>query len=315
MTIPSSYSFTKYLLAKQTVDDRALNHQVWQWLLGWLRTATPQPLQILELGAGTGAMAERLLRADVLHHAIYTAIDADPETIAQARRHFHLPTWATEQGVHVIDEASGLRLRGSTQDIAVRFETADLFAFIAREQGRQTWDLLIAHALLDLLDLSTALPLLFSILRPGGYFYFPITFDGASILEPAIDPAYDAHIEALYHATMDQRVVQGKPSGDSRSGRRLFAQLRTSGAEVLAAGSSDWVVFAGPNGYPADEAYFLHYIIHTIHTALATHAELDPERFERWIQQRHAQVEDQTLVYIAHQLDIVGRTSTQPAIT
>ena len=27
MTIPSSYSFTKYLLAKQTVDDRALNHQ------------------------------------------------------------------------------------------------------------------------------------------------------------------------------------------------------------------------------------------------------------------------------------------------
>ena len=111
MTIPSSYSFTKYLLAKQTVDDRALNHQVWQWLLGWLKTATPQPLRILELGAGTGAMAERLLRADVLHHAIYTAIDADPETIAQARRHFRLPTWATEQGVHVTDEASGLRLR------------------------------------------------------------------------------------------------------------------------------------------------------------------------------------------------------------
>ena len=74
-------------------------------------------------------------------------------------------------------------------------------------------------------------------------------------------------------------------------------------------------MFAGPNGYPADEAYFLHYIIHTIHMALATHAELDPDRFERWIQQRHAQVEDQTLVYIAHQLDIVGRTSTQPAIT
>jgi hypothetical protein len=55
----------------------------------------------------------------------------------------------------------------------------------------------------------------------------------------------------------------GAPSGDSPTGRPLFAQLRATDVEVRAAGSSDWVVFAGSNGYAADEAYFLHCIIHS----------------------------------------------------
>ena len=309
-----SYSFTRYLSAKRTVDDRALNRQVWQWLVTWLTTAAArQPVRILELGAGTGAMAERLLQAGVLRQAIYTAIDTDADTTVEARR--QVPQWAIEQGLQVTENTAGLRLQGPGQDVVLHFETIDLFDFINRERGRQTWDLLIAHALLDLLHVPTALPLGFSTLRPGGRFYFPITFDGASIFEPAIDPPYDAHLEALYHATMDQRLVRGQPSGDSRTGRHLFAQVRRLGAEVLAAGSSDWVVFAGPQGYPADEAYFLHYIIHTMRTALATDPALDADRFERWIDQRHAHIEDGTLVYIAHQLDLVGRISTQPRVT
>jgi hypothetical protein len=114
---------------------------------------------------------------------------------------------------------------------------------------------------------------------------------------------------------MDQRLVAGKPSGDSRTGRHLFAHLQATGAEVLAAGSSDWMVFAGANGYPADEAYFLHFIVHTIHTALTGYPALDAERFTAWIAQRHAQVEQGTLVYMAHQLDVLGRVPAPPGAT
>lgn len=79
----------------------------------------------------------------------------------------------------------------------------------------------------------------------------------------------------------------------------------------MSAGSSDWVVFADKDGcYPADEAYFLHFIIHTIHQALQGHPQLDDHLFEAWIAQRHAQIEAGTLVYIAHQLDILGRRPT-----
>jgi len=77
--------------------------------------------------------------------------------------------------------------------------------------------------------------------------------------------------------------------------------------DVLAAGGSDWVVFAGANGYPADEAYFLHDIIHTIELVLTGHPHLDAERVGAWAALRHAQIEQGALVYIAHQLDVLGR--------
>lgn len=311
MPMPESYSFTRYLSAKRTVDERAFNRHVWQRLLRWLETTPrPRPVRVLELGAGIGSMVERLLSANVLTSAIYTAIDADPDTIAQARR--QTPHWAAEAGFCVGQTATGVRLQRGQQDVELRLEAIDLFDFIARERGRQAWDLLVAHALIDLLDVPTALPTLLSVVRPGGLFYFPITFDGASILEPAIDPPYDDDFEALYHQTMDERIIRGQPSGDSRTGRHLFAQVRAAGARMLAAGSSDWVVFAGPDGYPADEAYFLHHIIETMHTALADHSQIHQARFQRWIRQRHEQIEDGRLVYIAHQLDFLGQVSSHP---
>jgi hypothetical protein len=149
------------------------------------------------------------------------------------------------------------------------------------------------------------------LLKPGGLFYSTITFDGATILQPEIDLELDARIEALYHQTMDERITADQPSGDSRSGRHLFGHLRDAGVELLDAGGSDWVVFAGPGGYPADEAYFLHFIVHTIQTALQGHPRLDAARyaarFADWIEQRHQQIERGELVYIAHQLDFLGR--------
>ena len=87
--------------------------------------------------------------------------------------------------------------------------------------------------------------------------------DGGTVFQPEIAPEFDAAIETGDPQTMDQRLMAGAPSGDSRTGCHLFAQLRATGVEMRAAGSSDWVVFAGSNGYAADEAYFLHCIIHS----------------------------------------------------
>ena len=49
-----------------------------------------------------------------------------------------------------------------------------------------------------------------------------------------------------------------------------------------------------------------HHIIHTIVTALTGHSQLDAERLGTWVVQRHAQIEQGVLVYIAHQLDILA---------
>ena len=168
------------------------------------------------------------------------------------------------------------------------------------------YDLIIANAFLDLVDIPQTLPRLRHLLKPGGLFYFTINFDGATILQPEIDPTFDAQVEMAYHRTMDERITDGRPSGDSRSGRHLFGHLARAGFDLHAAGASDWVVHPVAGLYPADEAYFLHFIVHTMHGALHGCDELDPARLAAWIESRHRQIEEGELVYIAHQLDVFG---------
>ena len=275
------YDFTRYLAAKKTVDDRALNKDVWQRL----REEMPDQPDILEIGSGIGTMVERLVAEGVVRNGRYTAIDNQPANIDTARS----------------------RLNNLPPNLSLTLEAIDVFDFVTREQGQREWDVLIAHAFLDLMDIPATLPVLLSLLKPGGLCYFTINFDGVTSLEPAIEPQFDALIEQLYHQTMDDRMTNGRSSGDSRSGRHLFSLLRQNNIHILAAGSSDWVVFADKGGYPADEAYFLHFILHFIHQSLQGHAQLDAAQFEAWLAQRHAQIETGKLVYIAHQLDFLGR--------
>jgi len=257
-------------------------------------------------------MVERLVEWGLLQQATYTAIDADHEAIAEHRR--RLPTWMAAHGFNVQEDSlTQQRFWRSGYEIVVETEAIDLQRFVGRIQGGRAWDLLIAHAVLDLLDIPTTLPSLLALLRPGGLLYCSMVFDGATILQPEIDPELDVQIEALYHQTMDQRRIAGHLSGDSCSGRHVFAHLRALGAEILGAGSSDWIIFAGLRGYPADEAYFLHFIIHSIGTALRGHPQLDPGRLTQWVAQRQAQIETGSLVYIAHQLDVLGRVPSQSA--
>jgi SAM-dependent methyltransferase len=294
------YSFSHYLLAKQSVDDRALNRQVYEKLV----TSLPdQPLRIVEVGAGIGTMLTRLLRWGLFQRAVYTLVDELPENLDYAAA--WIPVWAAEHGLWVEKSAPDqLRLFDETREVEVRLVRADVFDFIQRQPAKS--DLLIAHAFLDLLPMPASLEKLFSLLNPAGLAWLTINFDGVTTLEPAVDPVLDAKIEQLYHQTMDTRPT----GGDSQAGRHLFGHLRAAGAEILAAGASDWVVYAENGQYPADEAYFLHFILHFFESSLTNHPELDPQLFQRWLAERRAQIERGELVYLAHQMDFLARSGT-----
>ena len=301
-----SPDFIRYLAAKKGLDDRSLNRQVWESLVRAVRgRAGSAPLRVLEVGCGIGTMVERLLDWGLLIRAAYTGIDVEVELIRAAVERLH--DYAAARQADLAVESGGARLFSTqAQDVRIAFEAIDLVDFLDREPGKPAWDLLVAHAFLDLIDLADTLPRLLSLLTPGGFFYFSLNFDGATILEPPIDPDLDALIATRYHHTMDTRHCGGKPSGSSCTGRRLLRHLKEAGARVGAAGSSDWVVFPGPDGYPGDEAYFLHFIIDTVAQALGEHPELERGRFLAWIAERHRQIEARELIYIAHQLDVMG---------
>jgi hypothetical protein len=307
---PQRYSFARYLSAKATVDDRSLNMHVWDIFQQAVAVRSQERgVRVVELGSGIGTMVERLLNRQLLSRFSYRGVEAQPRLAHVAAR--RLSAWGQKHGYSVDGRPDGLVLRRQTDEARLAFVAADALR-VARRQPR-TADVLMAHAFLDLLDLPTALPALLGMLRPGGLFHFSLNFDGVTAFEPSIDPALDDAIERLYHRTMDERLVGGRRSGDSRTGRHLLAALGTMDVQVLAAGASDWVVVPAIGRYPDDEAYFLHFILHTVDRALRRHPELDARRFARWIERRHAQVERGELVYVAHQLDVLGRVSLSRA--
>jgi SAM-dependent methyltransferase len=298
MPDPVGDDFIRYLAAKTTVDDRALNRAVWDAFGGAL-AAMDHPPRVLEVGAGIGTMVERAWAWGLLPDgAAYHAVDARPENVAEARRRMARQTEAASGG--------GFRLSGGERRAVVTFEAADLYDVAARPGERGAWDAVIAHALLDLLNLPAALNALFGLLRPGGAFLFTLVFDGVTAFLPALDPALDAGIEAAYHHTMDVRTDRGLPSGGSRAGRSLLAHLNASDAHLLAVGSSGWVVRPGPAGYPADEAIFLNDILSMVREAIRDEPTVAPPKVDAWFAARRGQIADAELIYIAHQLDFAG---------
>jgi len=312
MSVPMPcIDFQKYLAAKKSVDDRALNRHVLASLAKETDGGRGQPLQVLDVGAGIGSMLERLAAWHILKNVRYDAIDIDAHNIREARR--LIPLWSASLGLELADGPAGFTLarENGAVEITAHFETADLYEFAAR-RGRRPCDLVIAHAFMDLVDADRALQALLSVLTPGGLLYLTANFDGLTVLEPPAASMPDRQVLALYHESMDSRLVGGLPSGDSRTGRRLFSLLRRYGVELLDAGSSDWVVYPAGGRYPQDEAYFLHAIVTLIETALKNSPALSPADFSRWIDERRSQIESGELVLIAHQMDFLGRAKPRP---
>lgn len=289
------YSFPRYLLAKQSVDDRALNRHV----LEALKAAIPQgPIRVVEVGAGMGNMLARLLSWNVISNVEYVHEDALAENISFAST--WIPGWAAGAGLQVERlSATSMRLFDGRREVRLTLDQRDLFEFI--DSRPQPADLLVAHAFLDLLPMPESLPRLLSLTKDLAW--LTINFDGLTSFEPMIDAQLDEQIERLYHRSMDARPT----GGDSRSGRHLFHQLRQLGAHVLAAGSSDWVVHASDGAYAGDEAYFLQFILHFFEESLANEPELDRQELNRWLAERRAQIDRGELLYVAHQLDYLAR--------
>ncbi len=301
------YLFSRYLAAKQTVDDRALNRVVWDEMAQYLSECQHNPeCTILEVGAGTGSMFRRMVEWGAFWKGTYRVVDKLPENIAAARQENQL--WGERLRLNVSPiGADHFFFKGEQKGLRLKLEAQDVFDLLRQEAGRRTWDLLVAHAFLDLFDIPRLLPALTRLVRPGGMLYLTINFDGETIFEPVWDPTLETKITQLYHTTMDERLTDGKVSGDSHAGRHLFRILQESQLEIIAAGSSDWVVFPRLGKYPADEAYFLHFIIHFFEETLGSRPELERELFEDWAQRRHSQIERGELVYVAHQLDFLVR--------
>jgi SAM-dependent methyltransferase len=300
-------SFIRYLAAKKTIDDRSLNSHVFQTLSRTLKELyNDDEIHVLEAGCGIGSMVERMLAWGALTNAVYTALDLEPEYLIEAVRRLAINGNTAGMEVHKKSE-NVLVLQNHNQNIQIEFKVGDVIELIKSNVNQQGYHLILANAFLDLVDIYSSLPPILSRVRPGGLVYFTLNFDGVTSLEPTIEADLDRQVIAFYHETMDHRLVFGKPSGDSKTGRHLLPFLQKSGLNILDAGSSDWVVFPTNGSYKDDDAYFLHFMVDTIYLALEFHHEINPGQLHMWRDNRHRQVEHGELLYVAHQLDVLAQ--------
>jgi SAM-dependent methyltransferase len=192
-----------YLDAKKTVDDRALNRHVIDRLRAEIAARDVVRLRVLEVGAGLGNMVARLIDWRVLGPAEYFLLDVDPQLLEDARG--WLVAWAGARGLRAAPEADGLKIEGDGGvDVKVRFVAAELNAFVAEPARVPRADLLIANAVLDLVEVPVLLPRLFELAVPHGLYWFSVNYDGETIFLP--EHPDDELFMHLYHRSMDERI-------------------------------------------------------------------------------------------------------------
>ena len=293
MPEPQVYDYVRYLTAKAAIDDRSLSPLVMEALHRQLLLLPEgRPLSVVELGAGVGSTFRRLYQGGIVKSGVYRMVDLDQRSLDEATR--------------VAETVIGREDRNA---LRVEIRASDAIAYLREEDAMlHGVDLIIAQALVDLLNVPMFIKAVAERLSAGGLLYAPITFDGDTIFEPVIDPEADAKIIAAYHRTMDaRRTPDGLPTGGSAAGRAMLTELRLAGLEIIEAAASDWVVFPRGSGYSADESYFLHHIVNTVWEALSKDAIVGGVGLGAWIAERHGQIERGELIYIAHQLDALAR--------
>ncbi|SFR49000.1 MULTISPECIES: class I SAM-dependent methyltransferase [Halorubrum] len=214
-----------YLDAKRALDDRSLNRDV---LDRFAAELPPEP-EVLEVGAGTATMVERLVDWGVIEGGRWVAVDAHEEALA----------------------AGEARIGDAVGNVAVEFRAADAFEFAAEAAGAgRRFDAVVGCAFFDVVDAAPAVDALGEVTPVA---YAPITYDGETRFAPP-DPDDDAVLDR-YHRHM-REFRPGGPDGAAALARE---------ATVIAEGPSPWRI---EPPYESGERTVLAHLLDTVEEAV-----------------------------------------------
>ncbi len=257
--INETFDYVAYLDIKKAIDDRSLNADVWQSMLKWLGEKCDQhdSIQILEIGAGIGTMIERLLEQLTPVRVTYQAVEPEPAFMSAARN--RLQRWAQNHGLVFSEiDSNDWVLTGNDSEYRINWICAEA-GNLNTSVAPGTCDLLIAHAVVDLLPVPELLPRLMEKLNEHGAYYFSLNYAGKTTFDP--EHPSDSVLMQAYNRDMDKRHQQGNWQA-SLTGKKLGTWLRDQGHRILAEGSSDWQL-------GGEDSDFIENILDTINKALS----------------------------------------------
>jgi hypothetical protein len=199
---------------------------------------------------------------------------------------------------------TGERIETGDARIELRFAACA----IDRHVPARAQDAVIAHAVMDLLPLESTLARFGAWLRPGGYLYAAINYDGETLFAPSYcEPAFESALLACYNDSMEARRVDDRSTGGACCGRRLRALLPRHGFALVCEGRSDWHIHPHGNRYPdGDRACLAALVAFVVKEAQAS-GRFAAQRIAHWREDRLQRIAGGELELRVRNLDVLAR--------
>lgn len=294
-------AFAEFLQAKYALDQRSLNPAVWRRFLNELTGRTS--LDLLDVGTGTGSMLRRILHNSDNGVMRLTGLDIETGLLDIAEK--EITNLLQGKGFSVENGAGRLSAVNDEDRIEFQRVCTPLTDF---RSALNCFDIITAHAFMDLVPLQQTLAGFYFRLKPGGLFYATINYDGETVLFPPYpDSEFEDALLQGYDASMEARRLNGSETGGAKCGRRLFGELLNAGFEIVCYGSSDWNITPCDGTYLDDDHIVLDRLLGWIHSEGRNNPVLDSEKLDRWLECRQQQKQKRMLGMIVHQIDVLAR--------
>lgn len=299
--------FAVYLEAKYPLDSRSLNQDTLETL-----KATIHPMKqvrCLDLGTGTGAMLKRVIEMDLMASFDITGLDIDPSLLAIAAK--KLTECLHKNGFRTEKSETGICAHRNQQTIRIHFECASILNW-KHNAAYPRFDLVTAHAFMDILPLKPVIDKVRTFLKPSGLFYSTLNYDGNTTLFPDYSNRnFEEKILKHYDRSMECRRINGQSTGGAYSGRRLINLLSAMEFTINSYGSSDWNITPLNGQYRDDDATCLESLLTMIYGEAYKSDNFEPDSLSNWYTNRLQTISADTLGMIVHQLDILATAPHQ----
>lgn len=222
--MPPGFS-AEWLALREPFDDAALDRSILAEIQACVRSfSSNRDLIVLDLGSGTGAALRRAAGWLAGRSWRGYAVERDPDLLACAT---------------VSDRA------GRPPGVVISPLLADVLQPLvdAGGPGEGSVDLLLGHALADLLPLDALAARTVALLRPGGLAHFALSYDGETVFSPEPEPDLAAEVMSAYHAHMDRLRAVDASYGGSTAGRRLVTEAGSAGLDILRSAPAYWEIW------------------------------------------------------------------------
>lgn len=276
-----------WLAARRPYDEAALDPvaigAIQQWAVALPRDYRPV---VVDLGSGTGAGLRRARRWLARRPVTAYAVDLDGSLLSRAAAS---ACWHDAAPV-VGDLLEPLAPNGGPPDGTV--------------------DLVVAHALADLVPLDRLAARAAALVRPGGLVHVALTYDGVTELSSVGDPirpigaGVEAAVLGSFHRHMDRPARRVPEYGGSTAGRRIGPSLQAAGFEIVVDAPSVWNVRAsdGPGGRTV-LAWLLRFILESGRAI----GDVRSDDLDAWGSARRAALARRTLAARVGHRDVLAR--------